>query len=176
MKESDNVGHQYKVGGYVKLAKLWERTKDQAIKYNRDYYITKFQNNEIFQLYDVYIDITGEKRIPRRWEMVRLLRDVSLGRINCIAVQTRAYLAANTDEFCCLLKYLFEMKERIDIITEDKQYNINTIRNEDQQREALLKMANDMIALKPKSYTIWCADLLKSMNDLDDHKENTDNE
>ena len=153
------------------MAKLWERTKDQAIKYNRDYYITKYQDDEEFELYDVYIDITGEKRIPKRWEMVRLLHDIELGRVNCIAVQTKAYLAANTDEFSCLLKYVFEMKQRVDIITEDRQYNINTIINADHQREALLKMANDIIDLKPRIYTTWCADLLKSMNDLDDHKE-----
>ena len=28
------MDHKYKVGGYVKLAKLWERSKDAAVAYH----------------------------------------------------------------------------------------------------------------------------------------------
>ena len=57
----------------------------------------------------VYIDITGNKEIYKRPEMVHLLQDCKKGIVNLIFSQTRAYLAANTCDFCFLLKYLFDI-------------------------------------------------------------------
>ena len=37
------MDHRYKVGGYVKLAKLWERSKDAAVAYHSSYYAEKFK-------------------------------------------------------------------------------------------------------------------------------------
>ena len=39
---------KYKVGGYVKLAKLWERSKDAAVAYHSSYYAEKFRDAEKF--------------------------------------------------------------------------------------------------------------------------------
>ncbi|MGN1373228.1 MAG: hypothetical protein ACI4VK_04170 [Candidatus Coproplasma sp.] len=157
----------YNVVGYVKLAKLWERSEESAIAYHHNYYENKFADQPIYKLYDVYIDITGKKEIYKRMEMVRLLKDCQFGRVDIIFTQTKAYLAANTGEFCYLLKFLFSMNHRIDIITEDDAYNINTITNEDGQREALLKMADDFIDLNPPDFQEWLNELVKSINSLD---------
>ena len=35
------MDRKYKVGGYVKLAKLWERSKDAAVAYHSSYYAEK---------------------------------------------------------------------------------------------------------------------------------------
>ena len=67
------------------------------------------------ELIDVYIDISGEKHIYQRPEMLRLLRDCSDGKVNCIATQMHAYLAANMEELCYLIKFLNEMPYKIDI-------------------------------------------------------------
>jgi len=32
----------YRVAGYVKLAKLWQRSKEQALEYHRNYYEQKY--------------------------------------------------------------------------------------------------------------------------------------
>jgi len=37
---------KYKVGGYVKLAKLWERSKDAAVAYHSSYYGPAYWRNE----------------------------------------------------------------------------------------------------------------------------------
>ena len=37
------MDRKYKVGGYVKLAKLWERSKDAAVAYHSSYYAEKFR-------------------------------------------------------------------------------------------------------------------------------------
>ena len=100
------MDHRYKVGGYVKLAKLWERSKDAAVAYHSSYYAEKFKTDSDKKLVGVYIDITGNKEIYKRPEMVHLLKDCKNGSINLIFSQTRAYLAANTCDFCFLLKYL----------------------------------------------------------------------
>ena len=94
------MSKKLKVAAYVKLAKLWERRKEAAIKNQYRYYTEKFQDDEQFELVDVYIDITGQKEIPNRPEMVRLLRDCMDGEIDVIATQTKAYLAANAADFC----------------------------------------------------------------------------
>lgn len=90
------MDRKYKVGGYVKLAKLWERSKDAAVAYHSSYYAEKFRDDADKRLVGVYIDITGNKEIYKRPEMVHLLKDCKKGAVNLIFSQTRAYLAANT--------------------------------------------------------------------------------
>ena len=90
------MDRKYKVGGYVKLAKLWERSKDAAVAYHSSYYAEKFRDDADKRLVGVYIDITGNKEIYKRPEMVHLLKDCKKGSVNLIFSQTRAYLAANT--------------------------------------------------------------------------------
>lgn len=118
------MDHRYKVGGYVKLAKLWERSKDAAVAYHSSYYAEKFKTDSDKKLVGVYIDITGNKEIYKRPEMVHLLKDCKNGSINLIFSQTRAYLAANTCDFCFLLKYLFDLPMRVDIVTDDDDQRI----------------------------------------------------
>ena len=98
-----------RVAGYVKLEKLWERRRAQALEYHTKYYAKKYSDSTDFELVGVYIDITGRKEIKNRPEMLRLIHDCKEGRIDCIATQSRAYLAANTGEFCSLIRYLFDM-------------------------------------------------------------------
>lgn len=59
--------------------------------------------------------------------------------MNLIFAETKGYLSANTREFCYWLHFIFNLKERVDIITDDDKFNINTILNADKQREALIK-------------------------------------
>ena len=156
----------YNVVGYVKLAKLWERSENTAIEYHHNYYQNKFANYSNYNLHDVYIDITGKKETYKRMEMVRLLKDCQFGYVDIIFTQTKGYLAANNREFCYLIKFLFSMTHRIDIITEDDSYNINTLVNDDNQREALLKMADDCIYLNPLDFQEWMNELVRSINNL----------
>lgn len=144
-----------RVAGYVKLAKLWEKRRANAYEYHTKYYAKKFSDHPEFELHDVYIDITGRKEIKNRPEMLRLIYDCREGQIDCIAVQTRAYLAANTGEFCCLIRYLFDMGHTIHIISEDEEYNINTIVNDDHQREALYRMAYSFTKMNGDEYRKW---------------------
>ena len=135
----------YNVVGYVKLAKLWERSENSAIEYHHNYYQNKFANYSNYNLHDVYIDITGKKETYKRMEMVRLLKDCQFGYVDIIFTQ---------------------MTHRIDIITEDDSYNINTLVNDDNQREALLKMADDCIYLNPLDFQEWMNELVRSINSL----------
>ena len=47
------MDHRYKVGGYVKLAKLWERSKDAAVAYHSSYYAEKFKTDSDKKLVDL---------------------------------------------------------------------------------------------------------------------------
>ena len=47
-----------RVAGYVKLAKLWERRRAQALEYHTKYYAKKYSDSTDFELVGVYIDIT----------------------------------------------------------------------------------------------------------------------
>ncbi len=158
----------FNVVGYVKLAKLWERHSESAIQYHQNYYENKFADIPLYNLHSVYIDITGKKETYKRTEMVRLLKDCQFGLVDIIFTQTKAYLAANTREFCYLLKFLFSLNHRVDIVTEDDAYNINTHLNEDWQRESLLKMADDFIYLNPLDFHDWLSELTTSINSLNE--------
>lgn len=146
---------QMRIAAYVKLAKLWERNRNQALTYHQSYYKEKIKRLPDAVLVDTYIDITGQKRIAKRPEMLRLLRDCSLRKIDCIMTQTQAYLAANASEFCYLLKFIFDMNASIEIVTEDEAYSLDTLLNLDDQREALKKMANDYVGLNRTTYESW---------------------
>ncbi len=151
------------VAGYVKLAKLWEKNRDKAVEYHYKYYNDKYCDDDSIILFDVYIDITGQKNIRKRPEMIRLLKACTEGKIDIIATQTRAYLAANNAEFCCLLHYLFHLSHKVEIVTEDEYLNINTIKNDDNQRGALIKMASDYVKVFPRDYEKWIKDITEAM-------------
>ena len=155
-----------RVAGYVKLAKLWERNAPKAIEYQNDYYSLKFSDTSKYRLVGVFIDITGKKEIYNRPEMLRLLHECEKGNIDVIAAQTRGYLATNTKEFCYLIHFLATLDKKIEIVTEDDNYNINTARNIDQQKEALQKMACDYIALNPQDYLDWYSEVKNAIFDL----------
>ena len=155
-----------RVAGYVKLAKLWERNAPKAIEYQNDYYSLKFSDTSKYRLVGVLIDMTGKKEIYNRPEMLRLLHECEKGNIDVIAAQTRGYLAANTKEFCYLIHFLATLDKKIEIVTEDDNYNINTARNIDQQKEALQKMACDYIALNPQDYLDWYSEVKNAIFDL----------
>lgn len=160
------MNERFSVGGYVKLAKLWERSRDSIISYQNEYYQEKFMDDDSCDLYDVYIDITGDKHILKRPGMLRLLRDCSDGKVNLIAAQTKGYLAANTREFCYLLHFLFHLNKRVDIITEDRDFNINTVENRESQREALEKMADDYISLNPDDHSKWLSEIITAVAEI----------
>ena len=54
-----------------------------------------------------------------------------------------------------MIHYLFTLPNRIDLITEDADYNINTIENAEQQREELLAAAKKYISVEPNRYLEW---------------------
>ena len=158
---------EYKVGAYVKLAKLWERKRTEAVRYHKDYYAVKYSNNPNLRLFGVFIDITGNKEIWKRPQMIQLLLECRHGHINCIATQTKAYLAANTEDLFFLLHYLFSLKNRIDIVTEDPQYNINTIVNAESQRENLIAAASKYASVESARYVSWINDLSAAMEAME---------
>lgn len=156
-----------RVAGYVKLAKLWERSKSTALEFHKQYFEELLNGNTDFTLQDVYVDITGYKETYKRVEMLRLMRDCTLGKVDCIVAQTRAYLAANHEELCFLLYFLFELPTRIDIITQDDdKYRIDTIKNVEHQREALHQMAKSRVSLSQAAYQEWHSRVIDGMNKL----------
>ena len=149
------MNENYRVGGYVKLAKLWERKREESIQLHEEYYKEMFKKAPNMALVDVYIDITGNKNIWKRPGMLQLIKDCQNQKVNCVATQTKAYLAANTEDFFFIIYYLFTMPSRIDLITEDVDYNINTIVNAEHQREELLAASKKYISVEPARYLEW---------------------
>ena len=52
---------KYRIAAYVKLAKLWERNKNEAIALQQEMYSQKEWNIPDAELVELYIDITGQK-------------------------------------------------------------------------------------------------------------------
>lgn len=167
MEAYQNVEKTYKVGGYVKRAKLNLRNEKDIRAFHRKYYEDKFGCMEDGDLVDVYIDITGYKETAKRPEMLRLMRDCVDGKINLIVAETKGYLAANTQELSYWLHFIFNLDHRVDIITDDVQFNINTVLNEDHQREALKKMAEDYIYLNPPEHQRWLSGVVSAIANLE---------
>mgnify|MGYP003373511039 CR=1 FL=1 len=149
-----------------KLAKLNLRNEREIRAFHRNAIERRFGDFEGGTLVDVYIDITGYKETAKRPEMLRLMRDCADGKVNLIFAETKGYLSANTREFCYWLHFIFNLKERVDIITDDDQFNINTILNADKQREALIKMAEDYIYLNPPDHQKWLNGVVSAITNL----------
>jgi len=160
------VERKYRIGGYVKRAKLNLRNSEDVKAYHRGIYERRFGAFEDGVLIDVYIDITGYKETAKRPEMLRLMRDCADGKVNLVFAETKGYLAANTREFCYWLHFIFHLEQRVDIITDDDQFNINTVINDDHQREALMKMAEDYIYLNPPDHQKWLSSVVSAIADL----------
>lgn len=154
----------FRVAGYVKLAKLWEKNRVDAVLLHNQYFAERFRGEGNYDFVGAYIDITGNKNIRQRPEMIRLLRDCLAGRIDVIYTQTKAYLAANSREFFYLLKFIFEINRKIDIITEDTDYNINTIINAENQVSELQNMVNRYSALNPCDYDQWKDEIMTAIS------------
>ena len=152
-----------KIGGYVKRAKLNLRNEKDIRAFHRGIFEKRFGGLEDCELVDVYIDITGSKEICKRPEMLRLMRDCADGKVNLVFAETKGYLAANTKEFCYWLHFIFNLDSRVEIITDDEHFNINTILNEDHQREALIKMAEDYIYLNPPDHQKWLSGVVTAI-------------
>lgn len=156
----------YRIGGYVKRAKLNLRNGNDVKAFHRGMYERRFGGFDDGTLVDVYIDITGYKETSKRPEMLRLMRDCADGKVNLIFSETKGYLAANTREFCYWLHFIFNLENRVDIITDDDQFNINTILNEDHRREALINMAEDYIYLNPPDHQRWLSGVVSAIANL----------
>ena len=52
------MSFNYRVAGYVKLAKLWEKNKEVALSYHKRYYKEKCDKIPGWILQGVYVDIT----------------------------------------------------------------------------------------------------------------------
>ena len=161
-----SISKKYKIGGYVKRAKLNLRNADDVKAFHRGLFERLFMGYEYGELVDVYIDITGYKETAKRPEMLRLMRDCADGKVDLIFSETKGYLAANTREFCYWLHFIFNLDQRVDIITDDEQFNIDTIKNEESQREALIKMAEDYIYLNPPDHQKWLSGVVTAIANL----------
>ena len=166
MRTMDDTKQEYRIGGYVKRAKLNLRNGEDVKAFHRGIYERRFGSFGDGALVDVYIDITGNKETYKRPEMLRLMRDCADGKVNLVFSETKGYLAANTREFCYWLHFIFNLAHRVDIITDDSQFNINTIVNEDHQREALIKMAEDYIYLNPPDHQKWLSSVVSAIANL----------
>ena len=99
--------------------------------------------------------------------MEDLLKDCKKGAVNLIFSQTRAYLAANTCDFCFLLKYLFDLPMRVDIVTDDDDQRIDTILDVENQRQSLKELAEKYTSIREKEYLAWKARLEHEMEKAD---------
>lgn len=162
----DENDKQYRIGGYVKRAKLNLRNESDIRAFHRNAMEKRFGEFGDGKLVDVYIDITGYKEIAKRPEMLRLMRDCADGKVNMIFAETKGYLAANIRELCYWLHFIFHLRSRVDIITDDVDFNINTIKDVDHQREALMKMANDYVYLNPPDHHKWLNTVISAIADL----------
>ena len=140
----------------IKLPRTFAKARNQEmILSKRCFNAEKFRDDADKRLVGVYIDITGNKEIYKRPEMVHLLKDCKKGAVNLIFSQTRAYLAANTCDFCFLLKYLFDMPMRVDVVTDDDDQRIDTILNVENQRQNLKELAEKYTSIRRKDYLEW---------------------
>ena len=119
MSVSTDTGRIFRIGGYVKRAKLNLRNEREIRAFHRNAIERRFGDFKDSTLVDVYIDITGYKETAKRPEMLRLMRDCADGKVNLIFAETKGYLSANTREFCYWLHFIFIRLENLQKVWEE---------------------------------------------------------
>lgn len=89
MSVSTDTERIFRIGGYVKRAKLNLRNEREIRAFHRNAIERRFGDFEDGTLVDVYIDITGYKETAKRPEMLRLMRDCADGKVNLIFAETK---------------------------------------------------------------------------------------
>lgn len=144
-----------RVVGYVKLAKLWEKRRSQALTYHNRYYREKYNESDDFELIGVFVDITGQKSITKRTEMIKVIAMAMRGEIDVVSVQTSAYIAANMEELCFWLYLILTLEHRVDVITDDEKLKMDTFHNSDNERKELIEMSENYIQMSGDRFKIW---------------------
>ena len=150
MKGRVNISYVF----YVHPDEIEAITREFAAIGNNLNQIAAFFNSGGIQSRAMHENI-NHKEIYKRPEMVHLLKDCKKGAVNLIFSQTRAYLAANTCDFCFLLKYLFDLPMRVDIVTDDDDQRIDTILDVENQRQNLKELAEKYTSIRRKDYLEW---------------------
>ena len=119
MSVSTDTERIFRIGGYVKRAKLNLRNEREIRAFHRNAIERRFGDFEDGTLVDVYIDITSYKETAKRPEMLRLMRDCTDGKVNLIFAETKGYLSANTREFCYWLHFIFIRLENLQKVWEE---------------------------------------------------------
>ena len=156
------------VACYIKHAKYWESRSREIRDSYWEYFNHMFETNPYVYLEEIYIDITDKKHVYERPEMLRLLLKCLVGEIDIILTPTRAYLAANLEEFCYLYRFLDEMEQTIDLLTEDDDMPINTIINCENQSQNLLVMSHKLTS--DEGYSNWKKRVILKIKNLQTEK------
>lgn len=96
MSVSTDTERIFRIGGYVKRAKLNLRNEREIRAFHRNAIERRFGDFEDGTLVDVYIDITGYKETAKRPEMLRLMRDCADGKVNLILQKPRIFECKHT--------------------------------------------------------------------------------
>lgn len=75
--------------------------------------------------------------------------------LNLIQSNRKLPTGSNTCDFCFLLKYLFDLPMRVDIVTDDDDQRIDTILDFDNQRQSLKDLAEKYTSIRRKDYLEW---------------------
>ena len=62
-----------------------------------------------------------------------------------------------------MFKMLRGFGNGVDVVTEDKYYHIDTIRNEENQLQELAKMAEKYISLNPDDFREWHTAIMRAI-------------
>ena len=72
---------------------------------------------------------------------------------------------------CYLIKFLFHLPHRVEIISDDDSYKIDTILNIENQRESLYGMAEKFYKLSPGEYEEWKSKLLEAIDKIQEESQ-----
>src|SRR5690625_961377 len=111
MTTSSVVNPKQKVAAYIRVS---TSTEEQLISLEaqRRHYKTLIENNDEWQLVDIYSDegITGTKK-DRRPELLRLISDCEKGKIDLILTKSISRFARNTIDCLELVRKLMDLGE-----------------------------------------------------------------
>ena len=128
VKTSSEVKPKQKVAAYIRVS---TSNEDQLISLEaqRRHYKTLIENNNEWQLVDIYSDegITGTKK-ERRPELLRLISDCEKGEIDFILTKSISQFARNTIECLELVRKLMDLG--VHIYFEKENINTNSMESE----------------------------------------------
>lgn len=132
------------------------------VSYCRWLFGKKYRSASSYQNEDFYIDICSRTETAECPQMIRLIRDCMIGKIDCVFAESIMRIAPNMISALFWLYYLLHLDHKIEIEI-DRAFNTEA---STERRQEIIKATESAVHSNSEKYAQWKAEILNAIDQL----------